>query len=390
LKIFEWRASRDEIFGWEPLNDVYALGAEGDLSLPLIGHVRAGGLSGHELSSLIAAQLEEQMGLGRRPVVAVEIVEYRPFYIVGPVGKPGSYPFRSGLTVLKAVSIAGGMRTETDQLFGTQRSIIAAAGELRLLQLQRDSLLARSERLNAELAGLDEVKFAAELVERKNAPAVAALLLQERQIFDARKEAYETQMLALAKLKDSLETELPSLAAQLGTVETQVRLTREELEAITTLRKSGLVNEPRRMGLERAVAQIEGERLRVEQRLLNAKQEISRAEISIVELRSRRAQEVALEIRETQAKIEEAARKIATTTELIESAQASLPYVMASSPLGGAEATYHILRQVDGRVVEMSAEESTPVEPGDTVKVNIKFPVDPPVEQPRPQSNGHM
>ena len=65
LSIFEWRPSLDETFGWEALNKEFTVGAEGDLSLPLIGRVQAGGLSRDELSLHIAEQLSKRMGLGR-------------------------------------------------------------------------------------------------------------------------------------------------------------------------------------------------------------------------------------------------------------------------------------------------------------------------------------
>ena len=42
------------------------------------------------------------------PSVTVEIVRYRPFYIVGEVRQPGSYPFVSGMTVINAVALSGG------------------------------------------------------------------------------------------------------------------------------------------------------------------------------------------------------------------------------------------------------------------------------------------
>ena len=92
LKVFEWRASQDEVFGWEALNDEYSLGAGGEVSLPLVGSVPAAGATRDQLAALISERLTQRMQLGRPPTVAVEIVEYRPFYIVGPVEKPGAYP----------------------------------------------------------------------------------------------------------------------------------------------------------------------------------------------------------------------------------------------------------------------------------------------------------
>ena len=56
--------------------------------------------------SQIADKLAD--GFLLEPRVSVEVTNYRPFYILGEVGRPGEYPFNSGLTVLNAVAAAGG------------------------------------------------------------------------------------------------------------------------------------------------------------------------------------------------------------------------------------------------------------------------------------------
>src|SRR5690606_37914983 len=67
VKVYEWRASRDEIFEWKALNDIFIIGADGSLSLPFAGDVEAAGLTPAEISSRIGDSLMQSMGLGRRP-----------------------------------------------------------------------------------------------------------------------------------------------------------------------------------------------------------------------------------------------------------------------------------------------------------------------------------
>ena len=50
-----------------------------------------------------------------RPRVSVEVLSYRPFYIMGEVNQPGSYPYRAGLTVLNAAALAGGYTYRADE-----------------------------------------------------------------------------------------------------------------------------------------------------------------------------------------------------------------------------------------------------------------------------------
>ena len=108
IKVYEWRASRDEIFEWTAFKADYIVSASGYLSLPLLGDVSANGLTTMELTRELGLRLKDRMGLVASPDVTVEVVQFRPFYIVGAVEKPGEYPYRPGLNVLEAFAIAGG------------------------------------------------------------------------------------------------------------------------------------------------------------------------------------------------------------------------------------------------------------------------------------------
>lgn len=86
--------------------DEVRIGLSGEISYPLLGDIRVAGLSPKELENKLVSGLKGPFLID--PSVTVSVVEYRPFYITGEVVKPGSYPFHPGLTVDKAISIAGG------------------------------------------------------------------------------------------------------------------------------------------------------------------------------------------------------------------------------------------------------------------------------------------
>lgn len=83
------------------------IGDSGRINYPFLGEITAVGNSVSSLEALIRQGLIEGEFL-IDPDVSVHIVEYRPFYIDGEVEEPDSYPFEPGLTLRKAVSIAGG------------------------------------------------------------------------------------------------------------------------------------------------------------------------------------------------------------------------------------------------------------------------------------------
>ena len=94
------------VYGQEGLTNSYSIDAGGSITMPLIGAVRARGLTPAGLAGAITGQLRN--GYIREPSVAVEIEAYRPFFILGEVAAPGQYPYVPNMSVESAVAIAGG------------------------------------------------------------------------------------------------------------------------------------------------------------------------------------------------------------------------------------------------------------------------------------------
>jgi polysaccharide export outer membrane protein len=94
------------VYGQPTLTGEYVLDGNGVLAFPLIGNVPANGMTPSELQRTIAGKLDPDYL--RNPSVSVEVSTRRPFYVVGEVQKPGSYPFVTDLTVLTAIATAGG------------------------------------------------------------------------------------------------------------------------------------------------------------------------------------------------------------------------------------------------------------------------------------------
>jgi len=101
--------------GGDDLTGDFRVNDSGDMAMPLLGTVHAAGLTTKQLEQAIAKGLQDKK-LFRDPSVAVEVVSYRPIFILGEVAKPGQYPYQPGMTLLTAVSIGGGFtyRAVTD------------------------------------------------------------------------------------------------------------------------------------------------------------------------------------------------------------------------------------------------------------------------------------
>ena len=94
------------VFGHEDLSGEFEVKGSGHVSLPLIREVKAAGLTLRQLEQAVIDALKPDFL--KNPRVSVEILNYRPFYIIGEVKRPGSYPYVNGMTVVNAVALAGG------------------------------------------------------------------------------------------------------------------------------------------------------------------------------------------------------------------------------------------------------------------------------------------
>jgi len=96
-----------QVFGEPRLTGSYTVADNGTVSMPLLGAVSARGLTLTEFQKGIVSDLQKQ-NLVLNPGVSVQVDQFRPFFILGEVAKPGQYPYVEGMTVLTAAAIAGG------------------------------------------------------------------------------------------------------------------------------------------------------------------------------------------------------------------------------------------------------------------------------------------
>jgi protein involved in polysaccharide export with SLBB domain len=103
---------RVTVFGEEKLSGEFQVGANGVVALPLAGNIQAQGLTPAEFQAAVTTALSD--GYLKEPRVSIEVLNYRPYYILGEVKKPGEYPYTNNLTVLNAVATAEGFTYRAD------------------------------------------------------------------------------------------------------------------------------------------------------------------------------------------------------------------------------------------------------------------------------------
>lgn len=108
---------RIQVYNEEDLYLETRVNDSGIISYPFLGNIKVAGLTPSQIEQVIAQRLKGDYLID--PKVSVDIMEYRQFYVNGEVQSPGGYPFQPGITVRKAISVAGGFkeRASRDKIF---------------------------------------------------------------------------------------------------------------------------------------------------------------------------------------------------------------------------------------------------------------------------------
>jgi protein involved in polysaccharide export with SLBB domain len=369
IKIGEWRASRAEVYDWKALSGEFVVGPSGDVLLPLLGEIRAEGVTTAELANSISDRLQAKVGLADHPTASVEVAEFRPFYILGNVETPGEYAFRPGLTVLQAISVAGGWRRLDTTLLGLEREAITSRGDLRVAGAERDAMLARRARLQAELEDKDVIAFPTNQSANKRSIGEQAMR-EEELIFQARKEQLNAKTESMRRLKTMLENEISTLQTKGAALEQQIDLVRKELDNISSLVSKGLSYTSRQLSLEQNIAQLQSTRVDVDLSIVRTRQDISKTDREIVDLSHQRRNDILTDLRKAEDKLAELSEKAATAENLIHESEVVAPQFVEERTSDRRPPLLTIIRRgIDAELHAMVVQETDPVEPGDTIKV---------------------
>jgi len=132
------------VFGEEDLSlKQVRVNSNGTISYPLVGEITISGLTSREAEKLIEKMLLD--GYLKKPEVNISILQYRMFYVHGEVRRPGGYQYVEGLTVEKAIALAGGL---------TQR---ASEGKITMIREKNDNKVGESVKMDIAVSPGDVI-----------------------------------------------------------------------------------------------------------------------------------------------------------------------------------------------------------------------------------------
>lgn len=369
IRVSEWRPTSRELFEWSALSGEFTVNSAGMLSLPIVGTFTVANMTTAEIAATISDRLKASAGLVSGPTTAVEIAQYRPIYVVGAVEKPGEYAYRPGMSALQAVSIAGGFHRSEMTLARFERETIIAEGEIRFNETQRLALLLRRDRLLAEARRAEAVIFSDDVVKYSDERMASQGMREESALFASRRTAAQSQLELLQQSKTLAEDEIKTLAAKSVTQKKQYDLVRRELDNINSLISKGLTVSPRQLAVEQNLAQLESQTLDLILATARARQEISRIDRGLADLRNQRETDINKELRETQVSLRQTTDRINALRMLVNESSMTGPRLQAQQNKELARLRFAVVRRQDGALRELAADETFAVLPGDVVKI---------------------
>ncbi|TXN34660.1 polysaccharide biosynthesis/export family protein, partial [Methylobacterium sp. WL7] len=226
IRVYDLRKNAGEAYPWTALNGEFSVGADGFVSMPILGEVKAADGTTANLAAAIGNTLKQKADLAELPAASVEVIRYRPFYVIGAVQQPGKYEFQPGMTILQAISTAQGIVRESD-LYNKKRGVLDSGGELESLRAERISSEAKLSRLSAEVSEASSIQMTDYLTAIATDPHVVKAMRDETLLFNTRKEARLSEINAIEQSRQIYKQELVSLKAKSGTLERQLEISRK-------------------------------------------------------------------------------------------------------------------------------------------------------------------
>ena len=248
------------VAGIPELNYRTTIGSGGTATLPVGDPIKAAGATLEQVRASVRKEMggfvvQRQGASGIVPTtvpadqVVVQVVEYRPIYVIGDVANPGNQSFRPGMTARQALAQAGGYTLIPVGSRPPLMEVNELSGEIETLRLSLARERARNSLLRNE-AGLESLE-AGMVSERAGVEKTFAEI--ERSLGYATETDRAAELDHLQDLQDLLAVQRRRLTEQRDNEDEALEADREELARLQSLRDEGLTALPRLVEARRAV-----------------------------------------------------------------------------------------------------------------------------------------
>ena len=354
------------VYGDPGLTGLFPVSADGTIGYPLLGNVNVIDQTVNEIGARISGDLARHVA---NRSVAVAVKEYAPIFVVGDVQKPGKYEYRPGMIVLELFALGGGLRESNTQRDTSGIQLIAAQQEYEDMSMQLLSQDIRRVRLEAELNDTEFEYKGDEIGLVRDRAALEKIVASETSLFRLRLSAQQDEKTNLEVQRQNFIQEIDTLQKSNVMRSQQLELLDMDVNASKELVTRGAASESALRERKRELLSMNQQVLESTSFLARAQQNKSEVERRILELKSKRHNDAATELRETSLDIMRLKKKLAFSLQSM--AEIGSTARRGSSLEDMIQTKFFIVRQVAGTYSEIAADEHTQVRAGDVVRVRL-------------------
>jgi len=363
LRAGAWDARNKTFANWDGVAGSYKMAPDGNIHVPIAGAVEVVGKTLDEVADTIASRMQRIVGLTELPAVSVEVSRYAPVFVGGAVTAPGQFDFIPGMTVEKALAIAGGYYRLPNEEGTQQTSLTRITGEINQLRGTASKLLQQEKRLEQEVQ-LYSAETLPDAVESQSSDPV------QSKILSANIKVIKAELQSLKDLRVLLNEKISQLSEEIVLRDNQIELARKDLASMEHLKDKGLAVTTRVSSANTALNDLEAKRLQLEVARLDAQQRLNLASRDAATLFHRTRGEKLSELTEVKSKrfeVEsrlELARKVYAETLSANSVDTTAQDSIVTP-------SYRISRLENGEMQSLDVDLNAFMRPGDSLTINL-------------------
>jgi exopolysaccharide production protein ExoF len=352
------------------LSGDYRVSAENTISIPALGVVSVDKLTCNGLRRKLGELVQRRGGMDTD--ISIEIADYRPIFVTGLVRNSGSYPWKPGMIVLHAETLAGGAGVTGG---GASANLLAADVEFVHQQKAESDLkrvLASLARLKAEKKASPVLDVSERLIELAGPAEAAELIKSQSSVLQTRRSSVDSQFATLEQGAKLVSKELEGLRAQLANLQRNTASRRQVLQQIEDLYEKKLVRFERKLEEQSKVADLEEKEANVTVGIVRSEGVLLNLQRDIDNFKRERTSEIDAEI----FKLEREAAQLEIDVNAAMKAQRKLSTMQptAVNDEGSSGVHYEIFRSTNNNAQTFSATRFGALRPGDVVVVSAQAP----------------
>ena len=357
------------VFGQDALSGAYTVDAEGYVQLPLGDPFRVEGLTLTEFQARLKARLAN--GYVKDPEVSIRIAELRPVSIIGAVKRPGTFPFRFGMTVAEVLALAGGFGNAVQLATASLPQLLAAKERLALLEQNRRDLLIRLARNNAEMSRSEKLDAPSEL-ESDRHPRVLSMIAQQQALLLRLNQQHQRSLALIEEQRPRIEAQILELKKERKAAVRQLVLASDYERIQDQLKGKGWARVTTLIGAKTEVLRYEGAIAAIDGRLSGLSRSLGDLELQLQSEENERMRQLSIEKQSLLTKLND----VEVSLPLAERVVSLLQGEVDASAFSGQEVTYRVdlIRKTNPKGERTQVEMLHDVSPGDIFDVRVTLP----------------